>query len=71
MPSYILQFNADTPKEEQEKVKKSVLDKGGKILHEYSLMGGFSFELPADHIQTLDAFPCVQNVEADSTVSTQ
>ncbi|CAK7198177.1 hypothetical protein SEUCBS139899_000835 [Sporothrix eucalyptigena] len=71
MPSYILTFKPDTPNEEKEAAKKTITDQGGKIGHEYTLLGGFSFELPADAVSTLDSNPHVHSVEPDSEVKIQ
>ncbi|CAK7220966.1 hypothetical protein SBRCBS47491_004366 [Sporothrix bragantina] len=61
MPSYIVTFKPDTPKEEKDAAKKTITDQGGKIGHEYALLGGFSFELPADAVSTLDSNPHVHH----------
>ncbi|CAK7218462.1 hypothetical protein SCUCBS95973_003493 [Sporothrix curviconia] len=71
MPSYIVTFKPDTPQKEKDAAKKTITDQGGKIGHEYALLGGFSFELPADAVSTLDANPHVQSVDADSEVKIQ
>ncbi|CAK7274600.1 hypothetical protein SEPCBS119000_006255 [Sporothrix epigloea] len=71
MPTYILTFKPDTPQSEKDAARKTITDQGGKIVHEYPLLGGLSFDLPADAVSTLDSNPHIQAVEPDIEVKVQ
>ncbi|KAG0634046.1 hypothetical protein HOY80DRAFT_1061615 [Tuber brumale] len=71
MPSYIITVKPETSDEELLKIKNDIVDQGGKIVHEYSLIKGFSCELPKHHVSTLQTHARVESVEADGVVTTQ
>ncbi|KAJ5794837.1 hypothetical protein N7457_001436 [Penicillium paradoxum] len=52
-------------------VKDNAKEQGGEIGHEYTLIKGFAVTFPEGKVQTLDAHPHVENVEADGKVTTQ
>ncbi|KAL7274233.1 hypothetical protein RUND412_002872 [Rhizina undulata] len=62
-------FKPETPDSEVRKAKDEIIAAGGEILHEYSLIKGFSAKFPADYVTTLDSSPHVENVEKDQEVS--
>ncbi|KAF2127605.1 hypothetical protein P153DRAFT_52284 [Dothidotthia symphoricarpi CBS 119687] len=68
------QFNVtlakDAPHEELDKAKQHVKDQGGKIVHEFTLIKGFTAEIPDDAVSTLSSNKHV-TVEKDSEVKTQ
>ncbi|KAH7128695.1 hypothetical protein B0J11DRAFT_578874 [Dendryphion nanum] len=70
MPTYNITLKPDTDAKHIEEAKKSVTDKGGKILHEFSLIKGFTAEFPEDHFETLSSNDNI-TVEKDSEVRTQ
>ncbi|KAK4223762.1 hypothetical protein QBC38DRAFT_486985 [Podospora fimiseda] len=71
MPSYIITLNESATDSELAEAKQHVKDQGGKIVHEYSLIKGFSFELPEGTVSTLAKKPYVASVEADQEVTIQ
>ncbi|KAI4630875.1 hypothetical protein J4E83_002399 [Alternaria metachromatica] len=58
------------PKEELDNAKQHVIEQGGKITNEFTLIKGFSAEIPDDVVTTLSSNEHV-NVEADGEVKTQ
>ncbi|RMY62144.1 hypothetical protein D0863_11056 [Hortaea werneckii] len=50
--------------------KKQCSDQGGKIVHEFKLVKGFTAEFPADKVHTLSSNEHI-NVEDDKQVTTQ
>ncbi|DAA79473.1 TPA_exp: hypothetical protein A8136_0246 [Trichophyton benhamiae CBS 112371] len=71
MKSVIVSFGSDAPDSVVQKAKEAILAAGGKINHEYSLIKGFSGEMPEsmmDQVKTLDAeHPAT--IEEDQVVS--
>jgi hypothetical protein len=43
----------------------------GEVTHEHKLVKAVTASFPDDHVGTLDAHPAVDEVEKDSTVTTQ
>ncbi|KAF1942232.1 hypothetical protein EJ02DRAFT_444188 [Clathrospora elynae] len=70
MAQFNITLKKDAPKEELDAAKKHVTDQGGKIVHEFSLIKGFTAEIPDDAISTLESNEHV-TVEKDSEVQTQ
>ncbi|EMD85920.1 hypothetical protein COCC4DRAFT_146657, partial [Bipolaris maydis ATCC 48331] len=60
----------DAPKEELDAAKKKVTDQGGKIINEFTLIKGFTAEIPDDVVSTLKSSEHV-TVETDAEVRTQ
>ncbi|KXL42412.1 MAG: hypothetical protein FE78DRAFT_191752, partial [Acidomyces sp. 'richmondensis'] len=52
------------------RAKKQVIDQGGKIVHEFKLVKGFTSEFPEDKLHTLQSNEHL-NVEEDKQVTTQ
>jgi len=71
MPSYIITVKPETSDSELLKIKDDIVAQGGKITHEYSLIRGFSCELPVNQVSTLETHRHVQSLEVDGTVTTQ
>ncbi|CEJ80315.1 hypothetical protein VHEMI00505 [[Torrubiella] hemipterigena] len=71
MPSYIIACNDDASDDQVKAVKQKVIDQGGKIGHEYTIIKGFSAEFDDNHVQTFEAHEHVKYVEKDGVVSTQ
>ncbi|RPA85989.1 hypothetical protein BJ508DRAFT_322136 [Ascobolus immersus RN42] len=69
--SLIFTLKPDCSDEEVQKFKDSIKNAGGKITNEYTLIKGFSCELPDEHIETFSSRPYVQDVEKDQEVRTQ
>ncbi|EGD96257.1 hypothetical protein TMEN_3000 [Trichophyton mentagrophytes] len=71
MKSVIVSFGSDAPDSVVQKAKDAITEAGGKINHEYSLIKGFSGEMPEsmmDQVKTLDAqYPAT--IEEDQVVS--
>jgi hypothetical protein len=71
MPTtYNVTLNPDASHEKLQEAKDQVTDKGGKITHEFSLVKGFTAELPDDLVSTFESSEHV-TVEKDSEVKTQ
>ncbi|KAI4635744.1 uncharacterized protein J4E87_000699 [Alternaria ethzedia] len=70
MPAFMVTLKDSAPKEELDKAKQHVTDQGGKITNEFTLIKGFSAEIPDDVVTTLSSNEHV-NVEADGEVKTQ
>ncbi|PLN83678.1 hypothetical protein BDW42DRAFT_164426 [Aspergillus taichungensis] len=70
MPIFNITLKKDAPPEELEKAKSQVVEGGGVIKHEYTLIKGFTAEFPADNIQTLESSEHV-HVEQDAEFKTQ
>jgi hypothetical protein len=51
--------------------KEGVTNVLGKVEHEHKLVKAITASFPDDHVGSLDAHPAVEEVETDSTVTTQ
>ncbi|KAE8136996.1 hypothetical protein BDV38DRAFT_247831 [Aspergillus pseudotamarii] len=71
MPAYIVTCKEDASDEDVQATKQHVIDQGGKIGHEYTLIKGFSVTFDDEAITTLESLEHVKAVEADSIMSTQ
>ncbi|KAK4158099.1 hypothetical protein C8A00DRAFT_28998 [Chaetomidium leptoderma] len=71
MPSYIVTCKSDANDEQVAAAKQHVLDQGGKIGHEYSLIKGFQAIFPEGSVQTLENHDAVDAVEVDGEMRTQ
>ncbi|CCX34272.1 peptidase inhibitor I9 [Pyronema domesticum] len=71
MLTYIVTFKPDCSDAEMQKAKQGIIDAGGKITNEYSLIRGFSCEVPEVHMMTFQNNPYVENVEQDMEVTIQ
>lgn len=60
--------NGDVSKLEE--AKKQVTKQGGKIISDFTLIKGFTAEIPADKVHTLSSNDHI-NVENDGEVTTQ
>ncbi|OAL74037.1 hypothetical protein A7D00_2066 [Trichophyton violaceum] len=71
MKSVIVSFGNEAPDSVVQKAKEAILAAGGKITHEYSLIKGFSGEMPEsvmDQVKAMDArYPAT--IEEDQVVS--
>ncbi|KAF2265898.1 hypothetical protein CC78DRAFT_615454 [Lojkania enalia] len=70
MPTFNVTLNKDAPAEKLDAAKKQAVDQGGKIVNEFTLIKGFTVEMPADSVSALSSNEHV-TVEADSEVKTQ
>ncbi|KAF9693223.1 hypothetical protein N0V95_008512 [Ascochyta clinopodiicola] len=71
MPTtYNVTLKPEASPEELQNAKKEVESKGGKITHEFSLIKGFTAELPDDLVSTFESNDKI-TVEKDSEVTTQ
>ncbi|EUC41807.1 hypothetical protein COCMIDRAFT_40056 [Bipolaris oryzae ATCC 44560] len=70
MAQFNITLKKDAPKEELEAAKKKVTDQGGKIVNEFTLIKGFTAEIPDDVVSTLESNEHV-TVEKDAEVRTQ
>ncbi|KAF1836422.1 hypothetical protein BDW02DRAFT_566999 [Decorospora gaudefroyi] len=70
MAQFNITLKKDAPKEELEAAKKHVTDQGGKIVHEFTLIKGFTAEIPDDAVSTLESNDKI-TVEKDAEVHTQ
>ncbi|KAG9195424.1 hypothetical protein G6011_00545 [Alternaria panax] len=70
MAQFNITLKKDAPKEELDAAKKHVTDQGGKIVNEFTLIKGFTAEIPDDAVSTLESNEHV-TVEKDSEVRTQ
>ncbi|EFX03527.1 mitochondrial pyruvate dehydrogenase [Grosmannia clavigera kw1407] len=70
MPSYIITCRPDASKEEVAAAKKTAVEQGGTIGHEYELLKGFSVSFPDGTVNTLSQHPSIASVDADQVVST-
>ncbi|KAJ5643844.1 uncharacterized protein N7484_006351 [Penicillium longicatenatum] len=76
MSTFIIQVtcNSDTTDSEMQKLKDEITAHGGRIVHEYTIIKGFSFTRPEAStldLNTLSSHPNVDSVEADQVVTTQ
>jgi len=69
--NFIVTLKKDSPADAKQKMKDDIVAQGGKIGHDYTLINGFSAELPDDHVSTLESHPHVENMEPDSEMKTQ
>jgi len=71
MPQQInVTLKSDADASKLEDAKKKITEAGGKILHEFKLVKGFTAQVPDDHVSTLSADESL-TVEKDGQVSTQ
>ncbi|KAJ3479547.1 hypothetical protein NLG97_g8294 [Lecanicillium saksenae] len=71
MPTYIVTLKDDATPEQVKQTKDQCIEQGGKIVHEYDIIKGFSVSYPEDAITTLESHPHVKAVEADGIATTQ
>ncbi|PUU72359.1 hypothetical protein B9Z19DRAFT_1137872 [Tuber borchii] len=71
MPSYIITVKPSASDSELAQIKQDILNQGGKITSEYTILRGFACDLPEKHYSTYATHPSVQSVEADGVVTTQ
>ncbi|OGE56836.1 hypothetical protein PENARI_c002G06849 [Penicillium arizonense] len=73
MPNYIIYCKPKATEEQVQKVRQDVLDKGGRIGHEYSLTGGISitFDYDEDIVKPFYAHPYIKRIERDSEFASQ
>ncbi|EFQ96318.1 hypothetical protein P3342_005877 [Pyrenophora teres f. teres] len=67
MAQFNITLKKDAPKEELEAAKKHVTDQGGKIVNEFTLIKGFTAEIPDDAVTTLESNEHV-TVEKDAEI---
>ncbi|CAI9631637.1 hypothetical protein AA0114_g12174 [Alternaria tenuissima] len=67
MAQFNITLKKDAPKEELEAAKKHVTDQGGKIVNEFTLIKGFTAEIPDDAVSTLESNEHV-TVEKDAEI---
>ncbi|KAJ2975682.1 hypothetical protein NQ176_g5387 [Zarea fungicola] len=65
MPSYIVTLKDEATPEQVKATKDQVIKQGGKIIHEYDIIKGFSVSYPDDAITTLESHEHVKAVEPD------
>lgn len=70
MPQINVSLKDGASSDQLETAKKQVTDQGGKIVHEFKLVKGFTAEFPADKLHTLQSNEHL-NVEEDKQVTTQ
>ncbi|KAK6507565.1 hypothetical protein TWF481_005994 [Arthrobotrys musiformis] len=69
MPTtYIITIKDGVSKEE---AKQHVIDSGGKITHDYSIVNAFTAEFPDGVVTTFETHPDVDSWELDGVVTTQ
>ncbi|PWY65329.1 hypothetical protein BO70DRAFT_401130 [Aspergillus heteromorphus CBS 117.55] len=71
--SILVTFPKGTPDSVVDRAKKSVVDSGGMITHEYTLIKGFSANAPEAAVQQISTESAAYSphIEEDLTVSTQ
>ncbi|PWY78413.1 hypothetical protein BO94DRAFT_497593 [Aspergillus sclerotioniger CBS 115572] len=71
--SILVTFPSGTPDSVVDGAKKSIVDAGGQITHEYTLLKGFSANAPEKAIQQMSTESAAYkpNIEKDLTVSIQ
>ncbi|KAL6708033.1 hypothetical protein ACN47E_003467 [Coniothyrium glycines] len=67
MPQFNITLNKDADKSELEAAKKHVTDQGGKIVNEFTLIKGFTAEIPDDAVSTLESNDKI-TVEKDAEI---
>ncbi|ODQ80631.1 hypothetical protein BABINDRAFT_160884 [Babjeviella inositovora NRRL Y-12698] len=68
---YIITLKEDASDADVQALKDQVTSAGGEITNEYSLIKGFSANLPEDHASTLETHEHVNSIEADGEVKIQ
>ncbi|KAF2397297.1 hypothetical protein EJ06DRAFT_169886 [Trichodelitschia bisporula] len=53
LQAYIVSFPKDTPDSVVKDAKQAILDAGGKITHEYTIIKGFAAQAPASAMSTV------------------
>ncbi|OAA39858.1 Proteinase inhibitor, propeptide [Beauveria brongniartii RCEF 3172] len=71
MPTYIVTLKDDASPEQVKEAKAKCVEQGGKIIHEYDIIKGFSVSYPEDAITTLESNPYVKAVEPDGVATIQ
>ncbi|KAM3557044.1 hypothetical protein MY1884_004737 [Beauveria asiatica] len=71
MPTYIVTLKDDASPEQVKEAKAKCTEQGGKIIHEYDIIKGFSVSYPEDAITTLESNPHVKAVEPDGVATIQ
>ncbi|KAJ5319178.1 uncharacterized protein N7506_011882 [Penicillium brevicompactum] len=71
MPTYLVTAKKDASPEQVAATKQHAKDQGGEILHEYSLIKGFSVSFPEDAVTTLESHEHVDHVELDKEAEIQ
>ncbi|KAL1795748.1 hypothetical protein ACET3X_005972 [Alternaria dauci] len=67
MAQFNITLKKDAPKEQLDAAKKHVTDQGGKIVNEFTLIKGFTAEIPDDAVSTLESNEHV-TVEKDAEI---
>ncbi|KAH8723625.1 hypothetical protein GQ44DRAFT_303087 [Phaeosphaeriaceae sp. PMI808] len=70
MPQFNVTLAKDASHDELDKAKQHVKDQGGKIVSEFTLIKGFTADIPDDAVSTLQSNDKI-TVEADGVVKTQ
>lgn len=70
MPLLNVTLKEDAPASELAKAKQAYIDAGCEIKHEYTLIKGFTVEVPDDKVGLLSSNDHI-NVEEDKEVHTQ
>ncbi|KAF2456222.1 hypothetical protein BDY21DRAFT_348269 [Lineolata rhizophorae] len=70
MPSINVTLKEGASPDQLDAAKKAVADQGGKVVHEYKLIKGFTAEFPPDAVHTMKTNEHI-TVEADQEVRTQ
>ncbi|CAX42103.1 protease B inhibitor, putative [Candida dubliniensis CD36] len=69
---YIITLKDTCPDSEASSIKSKITELGGKITNEFSLIKGFSAQLPTIHAEALPKdFAGIANIEEDGEVRTQ
>ncbi|KAA8611703.1 peptidase inhibitor i9 protein [Pyrenophora tritici-repentis] len=55
MAQFNITLKKDAPQEQLDAAKKHVTDQGGKIVNEFTLIKGFTAEIPDDAVTTLES----------------
>ncbi|KAL0635057.1 hypothetical protein Q9L58_005986 [Maublancomyces gigas] len=72
LPSILITFKPSATDSDIQKAKDDITAKGGSIEHEYTLIRGFSANVPdGPAITALENSEHVENVEKDSVITTQ
>ncbi|KAI1539843.1 peptidase inhibitor i9 protein [Pyrenophora tritici-repentis] len=67
MAQFNITLKKDAPQEQLDAAKKHVTDQGGKIVNEFTLIKGFTAEIPDDAVTTLESNEHV-TVEKDAEI---
>ena len=58
-------FKPGTSEEVMNEVKTQVLDSGGLIYEQYTIIKGFAAEIPESYVQVLEETSNIQSIEED------